>query len=63
MAEPKKRLTQTRSGNRRSHLALKAMKLSTCQKCNEPVKPHNVCTFCGTYKGEQVISIDKKNKK
>lgn len=63
MAEPKKRLTQTRSGNRRSHLALKPMKLSTCPKCNEAVKPHNVCEFCGTYKGEQVIAVDKKSKK
>lgn len=63
MAEPKKRLTQTRSGNRRSHLALNHKELSKCPKCNEPVLSHKVCLFCGTYKGIQVLKVEKKNKK
>ena len=61
MAEPKKRLTQTRSGNRRSHLALKSQNLGTCSNCNDPIKPHNVCKTCGLYKGEKVLELDKKN--
>jgi len=63
MAEPKKRLTSTRSGNRRSHLALKAAKLGKCPKCKEPIPSHQVCQICGTYKGEVVIELEKKNKK
>jgi len=62
MAEPKKRATQTRSGNRRSHLALKKTKMSICPQCNEPAAPHNVCKTCGTYKGEQIIEIEKDKK-
>jgi large subunit ribosomal protein L32 len=63
MAEPKKRLTSTRSGNRRSHLALKKLKLATCPKCNEPIVSHRVCPTCGTYKGEQILNVELKNKK
>lgn len=63
MAEPKKRLTSTRSGNRRSHLSLKKIHPNKCQKCEEPIKPHHVCGFCGTYNGKQVINIGKEKKK
>jgi len=63
MAEPKKRLTSTRSGNRRSHLALKKLSLSTCTKCKEVVYPHRVCKKCGYYNGKKVINLDKKAKK
>lgn len=63
MAEPKKRLTSTRSGNRRSHLALASLKLTKCQQCAEPVPSHQVCPVCGTYKGKKVIDVDKKAKR
>lgn len=59
MAEPTQRLTSTRSGNRRSHLALKEQKLGTCPQCKEPVQSHRVCPTCGTYKGVQVINVNK----
>ena len=63
MAEPKKRMTSTRSGNRRSHLALKNLDLSTCPKCKDPVRSHQVCQTCGTYKGEKIIDVEKNKKK
>lgn len=63
MAEPKKRLTKTRSGARRSHLALKKRSLGACQKCKEPVLGHQICPNCGTYKGEKVISFESSKKK
>ena len=63
MAVPKKKLTRTRTGNRRSHLALKKMTLTKCAKCGEVKKPHHVCPTCGTFKGEQVIDFSKKDKK
>jgi len=28
-----------------------------CQKCKEPVLPHHFCTFCGTYKGKEVVDV------
>lgn len=63
MAEPKKRLTSTRSGNRKSHDALKHQCLSNCPKCSDPVPSHRVCPTCGTYKGEKIIDVEKKSKK
>lgn len=63
MAVPKKKLTRTRTGNRRSHLALKKMTLTKCSKCGEVKKPHHVCPTCGTFKGDQVIDFSKKDKK
>jgi len=60
MAEPKKRLTSTRSGNRRSHLAVKAQSLISCPKCKAAVMPHRVCENCGFYKGQDVLELEKK---
>ena len=62
MAEPKKRLTSTRSGNRRSHLALKKIKLAKCPKCDDPIMPHTVCKTCGYYNGEKIIEVNKGKK-
>jgi len=55
MANPKKRLTSTRSGNRRSHLALKMAGVIPCPKCSTPILPHIVCPKCGYYKHNQII--------
>lgn len=62
MSEPKKRHTSTRSGNRRSHLALKAAGLQNCPKCKAKIIPHRVCKNCGYYKGRDVLQIDAKTK-
>lgn len=63
MAVPKKRMTSTRTGNRRSHLALKKQNLGLCSKCGEAKIQHAVCPTCGTYKDVQVINFAKKDKK
>lgn len=60
MAEPKKRMTSSRSGNRKSHDHLKKINLSICPKCKEPKLSHCVCNYCGTYKGEEIIKTEKK---
>lgn len=63
MAVPKKRLTNTRSGNRRSHKFLTKLNLTPCRKCGEMIVPHHVCLNCGTYKNDQVIDFSKREKK
>jgi len=63
MAEPKKRMTSTRSGNRQSKDALKAASLITCSNCKSRILPHRVCTVCGFYKGEKVIKMKDEVKK
>lgn len=62
MAEPKKRLTSSRSGSRRSHLQKKPTTLSTCQKCHSKTLPHRVCLTCGYYRGKDILKLDQKAK-
>ena len=62
MAEPKKRLTRTRSGNRQSHDALRGVSLVPCSNCKTRGIPHRVCSNCGYYKGKQVV-LDKSQLK
>jgi len=57
MAEPKKKLSGTRSGNRRSHLALKPRSASKCSHCGAMVQGHTVCKNCGFYKGKKIIEV------
>lgn len=57
MAEPKKRMTSTRTGNRRSHMAYKKKSLAVCEQCKEPKLSHEVCRFCGYYDGKEVIKV------
>lgn len=54
MAQPKKQMTRTRSGNRRSHLALARPAMTVCSNCKAAIKPHVVCAKCGFYRGEKV---------
>ena len=63
MAEPKKRLTSTRSGNRQSKDALTAISLVVCSNCKSRIAPHKVCRVCGFYKGEKVVKMKDEVKK
>ncbi|MDR3012084.1 MAG: 50S ribosomal protein L32 [Chitinispirillales bacterium] len=56
MAEPKKRQSPSRTGKRRSHLALKPMNPATCSHCKQPKAAHRVCGNCGYYAGVEVFS-------
>jgi len=55
MAVPKKKISASRRGQRRSHDSLAAVNAHTCPNCGEFVIAHNVCEACGTYNGKQVI--------
>ncbi|HIB65544.1 MAG TPA: 50S ribosomal protein L32 [Phycisphaerales bacterium] len=56
MAEPKYKLSRSRTRRRRSHLALKAPNVQPCSNCGQPTLPHVVCRSCFTYRGRQVWS-------
>ena len=55
MANPKKRRTASAARRNRSHLALSKKTLNACPKCDTALKPHHACTFCGSYKGREVV--------
>jgi len=64
MGLPGHRRTSSDKRKRAAHFALTATSINTCPKCGKAVRPHRACAFCGTYKGRQVIKVDRKlNKK
>ena len=63
MAEPKKRTNNSKQGMRRMHDKVFSSAITFCEKCHEPKVRHTVCKNCGTYKGAQVIDLEKKEKK
>jgi large subunit ribosomal protein L32 len=57
---PKRKLSRRRRGNRRSHQALQPTSLVECPQCHELRLPHRVCPHCGTYRGEEIVKVEKK---
>lgn len=57
MAVPKKKISVSRRGQRRSHDSLAAVQAGVCPNCGETVMPHNACEACGMYKGKQVLKV------
>jgi len=57
MAVPKRRHSYSRTRKRRSHDALDAPSVATCDNCGEPKQPHRLCAGCGTYKGRTVVDL------
>jgi large subunit ribosomal protein L32 len=59
MAVPKKKVSPSRRGMRRSHHALTASAHLECPNCGELRRPHNVCSHCGHYDGREVVAAEK----
>ena len=62
MAVPKRKVSKARRDKRRSStwkLALPGM--TKCPKCGEYVLSDRVCGSCGTYKGKEVLDVEKKD--
>ena len=55
MAVPKRKVTRSRQGMRRSHDALPASSSQECPKCGELKSPHHVCQACGHYDEREVV--------
>lgn len=63
MAVPKGKRSRSRRGGRRAHQKIKVPALVACPQCKSLVRPHIACIVCGTYKGVQVIDVDKRKKR
>jgi len=59
MALPKRKISKSRRGKRRTHQKVKLANPSTCPQCNEPKLPHHVCPTCGYYKGRKAIETEE----
>jgi large subunit ribosomal protein L32 len=59
MAHPKHKISKSRRDKRRTHKKLAAPNLVLCPQCHEPKLPHYVCLSCGTYKGQEILAIEK----
>lgn len=60
MAVPKKKVSVSRRGMRRSHHGLKDITLTECTNCGSKKLPHHLCDSCGYYKGIQIIKVKKE---
>ncbi len=59
MAVPKRKVSPSRRGMRRSHQALSTEAHAECPNCGELRRPHNICVSCGHYDGREVVSAGK----
>jgi large subunit ribosomal protein L32 len=65
MATPKRRVSHSRTHNRKSQWlgALETPSTTTCTHCGETIRAYCVCPACGYYKGRQVIKVSEEAKK
>ena len=59
MAVPKKKVSKSRRGNRRSHDALSFRTIVECSNCGAEKLPHQVCPSCGFYNKKKIVSLTK----
>ena len=55
MAVPKRKITKSRSGKRRSHMSVSAKNIIEDKKTGEYRLSHHLDLKSGTYKGRQVL--------
>ena len=60
MAVPKKKISKSRRGMRRSHDSLKQSTYVEDETTGEMHRPHHVDMKTGFYKGRQVIEVKEK---
>jgi len=63
MGLPGHRRTSSDKRRRAAHDFLERLQIGTCPKCGAATKPHNVCKQCGTYKGRQVLNVDRRTQR
>jgi large subunit ribosomal protein L32 len=63
MSVPKQRHTKGRRDRRRVRFAIDSKKLNACSHCKKMIKAHQMCPYCGYYKGKEVVDMAKKVKK
>ncbi|MEG0283564.1 MAG: 50S ribosomal protein L32 [Erysipelotrichales bacterium] len=57
MAVPFRRTSKKIKRMRRTHFKLDMPGMAKCSNCGEMKLAHRACKACGTYKGNQVLSV------
>lgn len=55
MAVPKKKMSRSRTRQRKAAWKVEAPQTNRCPQCGAPKLSHRVCPECGSYKGREVI--------
>ena len=58
MANPKRRHSVARKHLRRAHDFLVSPHLGQCSKCGQQSRAHQICGYCGYYRGVEVITVE-----
>jgi large subunit ribosomal protein L32 len=61
MATPKRRISHSRTHNRKSKWLGKLSEpdLTTCKHCGEVIRTYRACPACGYYKGRKVLAVSE----
>jgi large subunit ribosomal protein L32 len=59
MPNPKHRHSKARRDKRRAHDALQQPGSSVCPDCGEVKLPHRACKHCGSYRGREIVTVEK----
>ena len=63
MPLPKRRFSRSRRDKRRLQDNLTPPTLARCAHCGATITAHQICRFCGYYRGRQVLIIREKKSK
>ncbi|MCK5944958.1 MAG: 50S ribosomal protein L32 [Planctomycetes bacterium] len=55
MAVPKRKISRSQRGHRRSQQSLARTQLVRCTHCGSMIRPHTICKACGHYRGRQIL--------
>ncbi len=58
MAVPKKKMSRSRTRQRKAAWKVSAPRRGACEQCGKPKLPNRVCRECGTYAGREVLEAD-----
>ncbi len=63
MSVPKQHHTKGRRDRRRIRFKIESKNLVVCSHCKKMIKSHEICSYCGYYKGKEEVDMAKKAKK
>jgi large subunit ribosomal protein L32 len=58
MAVPKKKMSRSRTRQRKAAWKVSRPTMSTCPQCKATRLPHRACPNCGQYNGREVVEVE-----